>query len=693
MQHAPNGDIVVALGPQTESMFSSTPPAAPLADTPIPPLPPRLPEDAVLMIHPTTQEVYRVPAEALLNTFSGGASPWDVVQIPCMDFEQLLHDGLFAAETVHQRRALSAPSRGMDGPPSNRGKLAPFQPNEVGVLKLRETEDAPSPKTWYTRICVQLVGTNRAEYGYVYDSAVLGHRTTGHRFIFPWLPCKAAHVYHERKAARPAEDVIAWSIDLPELAPTPDYMAAAGFSGEVQPLGPEDIPGCVRVDAMQLSEAERLFVAMFTPFAMQSIRQPRTDGWRESWEAAASTKHNSFLSREAEDAARVEREQLSVGEKRDLDQATFRSLQPPARSRKRSRVLEEMEMEPQHVYNFFDHKRAIEDGISSMSNEAWSPALTFKPLISIGIEKWDANLLKEVISCAVRCENLDSRLAMKTLIEAQLSKRIWSGLPTEILARIVGKALSTSLVNDSGRMALQTFNTMRSLCRGSRALADNMLFGQLARLHDETRQLVTRDSGRVPCPWGNPVWVSSVGPRCFMERTTDSSELRRRNKARPIPCSSALAGARANALGISCIDVLRLPLMRAAPLRPHDYGGWPVAKRAFSAHPNFRGYFKTRMSRDRAGSKKGDEESCDARERFNVVRRSFVKRRDQVAQLLCELREINPRVHFFVDATLHKLSPLDATPVSASEQAMRANTLKMQMSPEQAFLEDEKVGL
>lgn len=668
------------------------PKAAPGAAS-IPPLPPRLPQDAALMIHPTTQEVYRVPAEALLNTSNEAMGRWDAVQIPCMDFEQLLHEGLFAAETAHQRRALFPPTRGMDGPPSNRGKLAPFLPNEVGVLKLRETEDAPSPKTWYTRICVQLVGTNRAEYTYVYDSEVLGHNSTGHRFIFPWLPCKAAHVYHERKAARPAEDAIAWSIDLPELAPTPDYMAAAGFSGEVQPLGPEDIPGCVRVDTMQLTEAERLFVAMFTPFSMQSIRQPRTDGWRESWEAAASTKHRSFLSREAEDAARVEREHLSVGEKRDLEQATLRSLQPPARSRKRSRVLEEMEMEPQHVYNFFDHKRAVEDGIGSMSNETWSPTMTFKPLVSIGIKRWDANLLKEVISCAVRCENLNSRLAMKTLIEAQLSKRIWSGLPTDLLACIVGKALSTSLVNDDAKTALHTYNTMRSLCRGSRTLADNMLFGQLARLHDETRQLVTRDSGRCPCPWGTSAWVSSVGPRCFMERTTGNSELRRRAKAAPIPCSTALAGARANALGISCVDVLRLPLVRAAPLFPRDYGGWPVSERVFSAHPNVRGYFKTRMRRHSTGGKKRGEESRGARERFHAVRRSFVGRRDQVAQLLCELREINPRVHFFVDAALHKLSSLDATPASASEETMRANTLKMQMSPEQAFLEDENVGL
>ena len=688
MHQAPNGDIIVALGSHPPARLVSMSSAKHFSATAgIPPLPEPLPHNAVLMIHPTTQEVYRVPEEALLNA-SGGAAEWDVAQIPCVDFEQLLHDGLFAAETVHQRRALFPPIRGMDGPPSNRGKLAPFLPNEVGVMKLRATEDVPLPKTWYTRICVQLIGTNCAEYGYVYDSAVLGHKTTGHRFIFPWLPCKAAHVYHERKAARPATDAIAWSIDLPELAPTPDYMAAAGFSGEVQPLGPEDIPGCVRVDTMQLDEAERIFVAMFTPFAMQSIRQPRTDGWRESWEKAASTKHDSFLNREAEDAARFEREKLSINEKRNLDQADSRSQKPP--SRKRSRLLEEMEMEPHHVYNFRDHKRAVEDGIISMSNDTWSPKMTLKPLASIGIEKWDTNLLNEVISCAIRCEKLDSRMAMKSLIKAQLSKRIWSGLPVDILARVVGQALSTSLVNDSAHTALKTYNTMRSLCRGSRALADNMLFGQLARLHDEARQLATRDSGRVPCPWGSLAWVSSVGPRCFAERTTDGVKARQRGTAQPIPCSPALVGARANALGISCLDVLRLPLVRAAPLRPYDHGGWPVSERSFIAHPNTKGYFKTRICRDSTGSKRDGEESCHARKRFNEIRRGFLKRREQFAQLLCELREINPRVHFFVDSNPRKESPEDA---SCSDQSERSEVLAMQMSPESAILEDERVGL
>ena len=228
------------------------------------------------------------------------------------DFEQMIHDGRLRRRRCTSGVRFSQPLR-MDGPPSNRGKLAPFMPNEVGVLKLRATEDVPFPKTWYTRICVQLIGTNYAEYSFVHDSGTLGRKSTGHRFIFPWLPCKAAHVYHERKAVRPTDEVV-WSIDLPEFAPTPDYMAAAGFSGEVQPLGPEDIPGCTRVDTMQLSEAERIFVAMFTPFAMQCIRQPRTDGWRESWNGRF--KHDSFLNREAEDAARFEREKLSINEKR-----------------------------------------------------------------------------------------------------------------------------------------------------------------------------------------------------------------------------------------------------------------------------------------------------------------------------------------------------------------------------------------
>ena len=131
-----------------------------------------------------------------------------------------------------------------------------------------------------------------------------------------------------------------------------------------------------------------------------------------------------------------------------------------------------------------------------------------------------------------------------------------------------------------------------------------MLFGQLARLHDEARQLATRDSTRVPCPWSFPVWVSSKGPRCFTEKTTAGVKARQRGTAQPIPCSPALVGARANALGISCLDVLRFPLMRDQPLRPYDHGGWPRFERCFIAHPNTKGYFSTRIRRDSAGSKR-----------------------------------------------------------------------------------------
>lgn len=645
-----------------------------------PPTVQRLPPHARLIIHPTTHEVYRIPDEAILL---GSQNP---VLVPASDFERMLHNGEVAAELLYKKAALfSSHGRGMNGPPSNNNQSNVFRPHEVDVVQLRSTENVPRAVTWATRMEVMLVGTNRAELSYVYDASELGNSYSGGRFLFLWLPAKAAHAFHELK------DPADLAIGADYLEPTPDYQPAAGFSGDVQPLGPDDLSGCTRVDPMQLSEAERLFVAMLTPCSMRSVRRPRSDGWREGWNEAVAQKHASFLESQGLRGERIER---SVLQGRALPQPPERGRRlvdslavsgglPPA---KRMRVLKEISQDVQHVYDVFHNKRVLDDAIVATNRETWSPSMVVKPLVSLSCASWNEDLVAEVFGTADKCVGLDSRLAMKRMLGAQLSRRIWSALPMDLLARIVGHAIAWSLVNDDGKGAAKTYTTMRSLCRGSLVFTDNMVFGQLARLHDEVRQLTCRDDGgRAPDRYGSGRMVATVGPKCFLQQTTAT----RSEVARPIPFSPALAGARANALGVSCADILRLPLQRAPPVRPVDRGNWPVAERTFSANPNIRGYFKTRIRNDECAIRGGDTQE---RARFNRVRRDFFRRGKEVRRVLCELRDINPRMHFFDEDQFDAPAETDAA-LGYWERVERNAVLSMQISPERAIMNDEGIGL
>jgi len=168
-------------------------------------------------------------------------------------------------------------------------------------------------------------------------------------------------------------------------------------------------------------------------------------------------------------------------------------------------------------------------------------------------------------------------------------------LPVELLSRIVAHAVAAALVERAGLASLRTYHALRSLCRGSLALADNIVRGQLARLHDETRQLACRDCGRAPDRHGSGQRVACVGPRCFPNGTTAADDLVARGLAAPIPCSPALVSERAGALGVTCLEALRLPLERAPRQTRRELGGWLLTPRVFVAHPNVRGYFKTRL--------------------------------------------------------------------------------------------------
>ena len=208
----------------------------------------------------------------------------------------MLLNGEVAAELLYKKRAKFEPSAGMGGPPSNNNEVSEFRVHEVDVVRLRSTENLPRAFTWATRMEVLLVGTNRADRSFVHDVDALGESYTGGRFLFLWLPSKAAHAYHELQDHPDHRDE---AIAMPPFEPTPDYQPAAGFSGEVS-LGPTAFglrarrsnaaleagaslsraPPCsmraVRRAALRrLARAERGRRAKAPPFSSQGLRGER----------------------------------------------------------------------------------------------------------------------------------------------------------------------------------------------------------------------------------------------------------------------------------------------------------------------------------------------------------------------------------------------------------------------------------
>ena len=74
------------------------------------------------------------------------------------------------------------------------------------------------------------------------------------------------------------------------------------------------------------------------------------------------------------------------------------------------------------------------------------------------------------------------------------------------------------------------------------------------------------------------------------------------------------------------------------------------------------------------------------------MRRGFWRRGQEVRRVLCELREINPRMHFFDEDQFDAPAESDAA-LGYWERAERNAVLLMQISPERAIMAEEGIGL
>ena len=69
---------------------------------------------------------------------------------------------------------------------------------------------------------------------------------------------------------------------------------------------------------------------------------------------------------------------------------------------------------------------------------------------------------------------------------------------------------------------------------------------------------------------------------------------------RDAACCPALCSARSAALGIGCVELLKLPLQRVPRLGPLDHGDWPLPERRFVACPKVGAYLAARKKADAA---------------------------------------------------------------------------------------------
>lgn len=156
----------------------------------------------------------------------------------------------------------------------------------------------------------------------------------------------------------------------------------------------------------------------------------------------------------------------------------------------------------------------------------------------------------------------------------------WGDLPTDLVVRVFAFAMAASIVVDAPKVLYLVWCDMRGVCRGARALCDGVLFLQLARLHDEARMLACSNRRWEP-------WIP--GHKCL-----------RRDAVPPAACAPSLTSARSAALGIGCVEVLRLPLQRVPRLGTLDHGDWPLPERRFVACPKVGAYLAVRKKADAA---------------------------------------------------------------------------------------------
>jgi hypothetical protein len=398
-----------------------------------------------LLLHPITQEVYRVPAEALIHDH---CSP---IRMNSTAFQDLASIGSMSAEKF--LRAYEP------------NKTVGFSVHQVMAVRLKNHEsDAREQQTpmyaWASRMKTSILCTEWTQ-----------ETSMGKEFIWIWPPGKAWNAWitrQERHRLHPNDEPI-WGIDACE--PSVRYMSK--HPGLM--LGPDDIDGCERVPLEELSVAQRLFVSCIKPqqtlFARRTLAQDWTDRitqmTNESQKSFSDTMHgavrqlNSLAKRQPESDALLQ----------SCSSSPVARLDPPMHRRAASA---EMTVKERQCHR--EHMRCMHQPVDNDRKRA-----------RLHLQSKAASLNLERALWPTEDEHLERehRQIVQTVQTAwteQYQKgyeRRWGSLPDEVFVNILCIRLQEDL-ETSTEAAAGTICTLNLVSRAVRLITERFVGAQLA---------------------------------------------------------------------------------------------------------------------------------------------------------------------------------------------------------------------
>lgn len=606
--------------------------AAPADTTPVAPLP----ESATLILHPLTHEVFRVPDDALV------IDKRVPVRLTPTQFERALNGGPLRAERIYRVRGNQDLLHNNDT----------VEPDEIVVVRLRSSENVPTAYTWGLRFGLAHLSpgqTTAVRERHWLDSPL----PAGHRFLFLWNPARAHNCAVARRHRIHNEGLPEYDFDDPLLSPTLAYNPKLGCTGV--PLGPDDIDGCTPIggDVRLLRAEERMFVTSIPPLAMLSGvgSAPMDSEWSDKYAKFAMHRQAEFLALERDESHLLPRKRHASEPPTDEE--------PSARDRTQSQYdslssrFETLRAQWQSSLLGLPINAPMETRVyaAALSSVTPPPSSDFaaraRALRRVEADVVDALGGRGGLSVArARAHKRDASAprppspppaaaTFDQLITLK-AREVWKQLPAELLVKVLGHMLGSSLEHDLSSDAAANYATVRTLCRDGRQLADGLLRGQLARLRDSVDQLFTPNLQFVDT-------VCATTKRCFPLRTMTAAQ------AMEMPDPVQLS-ARVHGLGITCNDVFEATLEAGEDEHcdPALSGNqWPLSAYGFTAAPSARGYFRVRRRHETKTRSRDGVMSKPSRPKW-LRYRVTEGRADVAARLLGELQDINPNMHMLV---------------------------------------------
>tara|TARA_X000000368_G_scaffold274916_1_gene218100 strand:+ start:1590 stop:3314 length:1725 start_codon:yes stop_codon:yes gene_type:complete len=392
-----------------------------------------------LLLHPVTQDVYRVPASAIEHDCNRP------VRIDFDAFEDMASLGCMSAE-----RFLNAARHSVN--------IVGFNVSQVLAVRLKNREASANGRpmyAWASRMSTvsPMEGIERTS-----------ERTMGHEFIWMWPPGKAWNAWITRKEQQRIAGA-EQSVGIDACEPSVRYVTK-------QPglmLGPDDVEGCVRVPPEELTVMQRLFVACIKPQQTLFARRTLAQDWTDRIERVTDENQESFcdtadeiistrrLLLESKYRDQIE-ERMGLGKtKRTCDDDMLRpNVALPLR--KRQRWVSEKEPEFRNWYK---------------TNQMFRPHGS--SIRSALVKNGDAHIWHELKHL------IDFANDMRDQWLSSFSMARWASLPDDLLVNILCTRLGQDL-NGSTEQAAQSICTMRLVSKAARAITDRFVGAQLAKI-------------------------------------------------------------------------------------------------------------------------------------------------------------------------------------------------------------------